>query len=176
MREVTFDGRRVRISASLRTLMVYEDEFGQDVFSVIGPAFERGRQMDGGRFAFSLGDLPLAGVVRLARREREPRGLVLRRGRGGRAGFFTRRPHGGAGRGGAGRHDRVLDEWTGATVLHRARALGLTDRDLDEMRMDEFLTVCDVHIALAGARRDGAAGTPKESGREVTLDELANMG
>lgn len=34
--------------------------------------------------------------------------------------------------------------------------------------MDEFLTVCDVHIALAGARR--------ESGREVTLDELANMG
>ena len=65
MREVTFDGRRVRISASLRTLMVYEDEFGQDVFSVIGPAFERGRQMDGGRFAFSLGDLPLAGVVRL---------------------------------------------------------------------------------------------------------------
>lgn len=42
--------------------------------------------------------------------------------------------------------------------------------------MDEFLTVCDVHIALTGARRDGAAGTPKESGREVTLDELANMG
>ena len=42
--------------------------------------------------------------------------------------------------------------------------------------MDEFLTVCDVHIALAGARRDGAAGTPRESGCEVTLDELANMG
>lgn len=42
--------------------------------------------------------------------------------------------------------------------------------------MDEFLTICDVHIALAGARRDGAAAPPKESGREVTLDELANMG
>lgn len=42
--------------------------------------------------------------------------------------------------------------------------------------MDEFLTLCEVHIALAGARRGGAAGTPKESGREVTLDELANMG
>lgn len=42
--------------------------------------------------------------------------------------------------------------------------------------MDEFLTVCDVHIALAGARRGAAAGTPKESEREVTLDELANMG
>lgn len=65
MRTVTFDGRPLRISASLRTLMLYEDEFDEDVFSVIGPAFEKGRQTADGRFAFSLGDLPLVGVVRL---------------------------------------------------------------------------------------------------------------
>lgn len=65
MRTVTFNGRPLRISASLRTLMLYEDEFGADVFSVIGLAFERGQQTADGRFAFSLGDLPLAGVLRL---------------------------------------------------------------------------------------------------------------
>lgn len=60
-------------------------------------------------------------------------------------------------------------------MLHRARALGLTDADLDAMRMDEFLTLCEVHLALARAsapKPRGQGGKPAE-GREMTLEEFA---
>ena len=61
-------------------------------------------------------------------------------------------------------------------MLHRARALGLSDRDLDSMGMDEFLTLCEVHLALARASAPRGAGMAgRRPGREVTLEQLAEM-
>lgn len=62
-------------------------------------------------------------------------------------------------------------------MLHRARTLGLTDADLDTMRMDEFLTLCEVHLALARASAPKPEGQGKApaKGREMTLEEFAAM-
>ena len=64
MRTVTFDGRDVRIAATLRTLEIYEGQFGHDLMEVVGPAYEGGHAVDGG-WAFDLARIPLLGCLRL---------------------------------------------------------------------------------------------------------------